>query len=89
VPTISRFYGIDIFIYRNDHPPPHFHASYGEFEAKIGIDNLELLAGHLPRRALSLVIEWAMMHRPELRENWERASRLAPPLPIAPLDGGA
>jgi hypothetical protein len=87
VPTISRFFGITIRIYRDDHPPAHFHASYAEFEAKIGIENLELLEGRLPRRALTLVIEWAMQHRPELRENWRRALRHEAALPIVPLDG--
>lgn len=89
MPTISRFFGITIRIYRDDHPPPHFHAVYGEEEAAISIESLELLAGRLPRRALALVVEWAMMHRPELRENWRRAERHEPALPIAPLDGEA
>ena len=42
----------------NDHPPPHFHARYGEFEATIEIATLEILEGELPRRALNLVREW-------------------------------
>lgn len=29
VPTISRFFGILIQMYLDDHPPPHFHAIYG------------------------------------------------------------
>ena len=37
-----------------DHPPPHFHAIYGEHEAKIGIETLERIEGKLPRRALGL-----------------------------------
>jgi hypothetical protein len=45
----------------NDHAPPHFHARYGEFEATIEISTLEILQGQLPRRALSLVEEWAMI----------------------------
>ena len=54
----------------NDHPPPHFHARYGEFEATVEIGTLEVLEGQLPRRALNLVREWAMMHREELLEDW-------------------
>jgi hypothetical protein len=60
VPTISIFYGIMIRMFFNDHPPPHFHARYGEFEATIAI---EMLEGDLPNRALSLVREWATIHR--------------------------
>jgi len=46
----------------NDHPPPHFYARYGEFEATIEIATLNILEGTLPGRALKLVQEWAMMH---------------------------
>ena len=31
MPEISRFYGIVIKMFHADHPPPHFHAEYGEF----------------------------------------------------------
>ena len=55
-------------------------------QAKISIETLDVVAGSLPRRALALVIEWAMMHRPELRENWARAERHEAAVPIAPLD---
>jgi hypothetical protein len=46
----------------NDHAPPHFHARYGEFEATIDIDTLEVMQGDLPSRALNLVKEWAMIN---------------------------
>ncbi len=50
-------------MFSNDHPPPRFHARYGEFEATIGIETLEVIEGQLPGRALNLVREWAMMPR--------------------------
>jgi hypothetical protein len=28
LPKISEFFGIDIYMYFEDHPPPHFHAQY-------------------------------------------------------------
>ena len=62
MPTISVFFGIVIRLYYDDHAPPHFHAIYGEFEAKISIDTLEVIAGKLPRRALELVLDWAELH---------------------------
>lgn len=73
-------------MYLDDHPPPHFHAIYGEFEATIAIDTLDLLRGRLPRRVQALVVEWAMIHRPELRENWARAERLTRLAQIPGLD---
>ena len=85
MPTVSTFYGILIRMFFNDHPPPHFHARYGEFEAKIDIDALKVVEGHLPRRALNLVREWAIMHREELRDNWRLCRENAPPAKIEPL----
>ena len=49
-----------------EHAPPHFHALYGEFEALIDIRTLEVIRGSFPRRAFSLVMEWAAQHRNEL-----------------------
>jgi hypothetical protein len=70
MPTISSFYGILIQMFWRDHAPPHFHALYAEHEAQIDICTLEVIEGDLPRRALALVLEWAMEHRSELMEDW-------------------
>jgi hypothetical protein len=85
VPEISRFFGIVVAMYYDDHPPPHFHARYGEYRAILEIDG-GLLTGVLPPRALGLVIEWAALHRGELEENWRRARVQQPLNPIAPLE---
>lgn len=69
-----------------EHPPPHFHVRYAEFEATIEIGTLKVLEGQLPRRALSLTLEWAMMHREELAENWRLCRENVRPLKIDPLD---
>ena len=71
MPEISRFYGIVIKMYYQDHNPPHFHAEYQEFKAKYDIKTLGILAGKLPKRANSLVLEWASKHRKELLEDWQ------------------
>ena len=86
MPELCRFYGIIIRIYFDDHAPPHFHATYGQEEAVVGIDSLTVLQGRLPRRALGLVVEWASLHQDELRQAWIRAKRLESPGKIAPLD---
>lgn len=85
MPEISRFYGIVIGMFYNDHNPPHFHAIYGRFEAKISIDPPGLLVGELPPRALALTIEWAAQHRYELLENWRRRTANQPLNKIEPL----
>ena len=86
MPEISRFFGIVIKMYFNDHTPPHFHAEYGEYTAELSIDTLEVLRGYLPQRVLGLVLEWAVIHRDELRTNWINARVKEPLSPIAPLE---
>jgi hypothetical protein len=86
VPEISRFFGLVIKMFYNDHLPPHFHAEYGEHEALIEIDTLAVYRGDLPRRALALVLEWAAVHRAELKWDWELARNGRSPERIAPLD---
>ena len=85
MPEISRFYGIVIKMYFADHAPPHFHAEYAEYEARIAIGSLAVLSGDLPPRAMGLVAEWTTLHQKELRELWERASKLQPLNRLDPL----
>ena len=70
MPEISRFLGIVIYMYFNEHSPPHFHAEYNEFKASIAINTLGLVEGKLPSKVMSLVVEWAQEHQDELLENW-------------------
>jgi hypothetical protein len=85
MPEISRFYGIVIRMYYDDHNPPHFHALYGDAEAWISINNLALIYGNLPSRALGMVVEWASLHQEELRHNWALLAEEQRPNKIAPL----
>ena len=86
MPEISRFFGIVIRMYFNDHVPPHFHAHYGEYQAEITIETLEILKGNLPSRVLGLALEWAVLHCDELRADWDRARAGEPLEPIQPLE---
>ena len=85
MPEICRFYGIVIKMFFADHPPPHFHAEYGEYEALITIADGKVFAGRLPPRALSMVKEWVELHREELIQDWESARRALPLDRIEPL----
>ena len=86
MPEISRFFGIIIRMYYNEHVPPHFHAQYGENQAEINIETFEVIKGKLPNRVLGLALEWAALHRNELRTDWERARSEQPLKPIQPLE---
>jgi hypothetical protein len=85
MPVISRFYGILIAMYFNDHNPPHFHAKYAGYEALFGLDGV-LLEGELPNRAEKLVRDWLSLHQSELESNWQKAVNGEPLDYIAPLE---
>ncbi len=86
MPEISRFLGIVIAMYYNDHGPAHFHASYGDSEIRVNIETGEILSGRFPRRAEKLVREWLSIHRTELQEDWKLAAGRKPLKKIEPLE---
>ena len=86
MPEISRFFGIVIQMYYNDHDPPHFHVRYSGQRALVGIEDFTVLGGNLSPRTLSLVREWAALHQSELMEDWKLARKEAELKPIAPLE---
>ncbi len=85
MPVISRFLGIVIAMFWDDHVPAHFHAKYGEFEIIVHI-HTGVVEGQFPKRALRHVIEWYELHKDELLDNWERCRRKEAPNPIEPLE---
>ncbi|NQT11200.1 MAG: DUF4160 domain-containing protein [Planctomycetes bacterium] len=86
MPEVSRFFGISIRMYFDDHNPPHFHAIYNDTEAEVGFNPIALLRGKLPRRALGMVMEWTAVHQQELLDNWELLRSDQTPRKIDPLD---
>jgi hypothetical protein len=85
MPELCRFYGIIIRMFWADHPPPALPCGYGEYEALIEISTSEIIEGSLPLGARSLVGQWISMHRSELLERWENASKSLPFDKIEPL----
>jgi hypothetical protein len=73
-------------MYFADHHPPHFHAEYQGFKAEYDIESLSVHAGGLPKRAHALVLEWASIHREELSNNRNKASKPESLKPIEPLE---
>jgi hypothetical protein len=81
MPEIARFYGIVIKVFFGDHAPPHFHAIYGEYNALVSIESLEIIEGDLPSRAQKLVLEWATLYQQDLLQMWNTQEfRKLPPL---------
>jgi hypothetical protein len=86
MPVISRFFGIIIRMFFNEHAPPHFHVEYAEHRAIVNIRTLEVIEGKLPRRAQELVIDWAELHQAELMSDWDLCQQHQLPNEIAPLE---
>ena len=84
MPELCRFHGLIITMYYGDHPPPHFHVSYGHHKAQVLFDGT-MLAGALPRRQRRLLRRWVLLHRPELEASWKRALLRQPLGTIEPL----
>lgn len=78
MPTICRVAGVLIRMYFDDHPPPHFHAMYGQHEAKYLLDGTRT-HGCIPPAKDRAVRTLALRHGPELEECWNRASRSEAP----------
>jgi hypothetical protein len=88
MPEISRFFGIIIRMFMESaesHHRPHFHAYYQNDVAIYGIDEIELVAGSLPKRQKRLVEAWAELHQKDLLNDWARLQRGQNPIPIDPL----
>lgn len=86
MPEISRFYGIIIKMYYDDHAPPHLHAEYGEYELVVGIRPVSILAGDSPARVRSMVLEWIALHQDALIQNWDRCRAGQVPTAVEPLE---
>jgi len=85
VPEVSRFLGIVVGMFYQEHGVPHFHARYGEHQISMEVES-GAIRGCCPPRALRHLSEWAEMHEEELLENWELARRGGPLKPIPPLE---
>jgi hypothetical protein len=85
MPEVSRFFGIVIQMYVDDHAPAHFHARQAGREVAIAIETLAIIQGRLSPKAHALVVEWAAMHADELIADWKLAQSGMPLRRIAPL----
>jgi hypothetical protein len=85
MPTISRFHGITIAMYFDDHGFPHFHARHADGTAKVRIDQIDVIGSTLATPQLRIVLAWAELHQGELLENWRRARLGETMSPIEPL----
>ena len=86
MPCICQFYGISIYLYYQDHVPPHIHAVLAEHNASFEILTGRRLAGEFPPRGERLVREWLDLRRAEVMASWEYSHGGTQPSRVAPLD---
>ncbi|MFN4197900.1 MAG: DUF4160 domain-containing protein [Flavobacterium sp.] len=60
MPTIKIIDNVKIDMYSRDHPPPHFHVKFAEYEELIEIETLETYAGKMPKVQRKKVTDWAV-----------------------------
>jgi len=70
MPTVAVIEGIRIRFYPDEHPPPHFHAVFAEYQAQIAIEPLRVIKGYLPSAKLALVLSWAELRKEVLLTTW-------------------
>jgi hypothetical protein len=71
MPEISRFYGIIIRMFSDEHNPPHFHAEYAEYKATFSIETGQMIQGDMPQNKAILITAWAIIHKEDLINNWD------------------
>ena len=86
MPEISRFFGIIIRMFYDEHNPPHIHAEYQGQKAVFDFGGSVARGGLGSRTATKLVREWIDLHVEELRADWALAQAGREVEKIAPLD---
>ena len=86
MPEISRFFGLIIRMFFNEHNPPHVHVEFQDSKAVFDLAGNVTRGGLKSRTAVRLVREWIDLHVEELREDWELARAGRELKEIVPLD---
>lgn len=55
----------------HNHSIPHVHASYGEYEVSIAIEDGRILSGNLPAKREKLASEWVKENKEKLLADWK------------------
>ncbi len=85
MPIITRFFGIIIYMFWNDHSPPHFHAKYQDEEIIMEIESGNI-TGKMSKTAILLIEQWRKLHVNELLNDWKLAEQRKEINKIEPLE---
>jgi hypothetical protein len=70
MPAIATIDSTKLYMYANDHPPPHFHAFFAEHRAVFDVETLKLIRGGLPAPKRRAIVQWAKPRRARLLHAW-------------------
>jgi hypothetical protein len=70
MPRIARLTTVSIYIYADDHAPPHFHARGPDIDIQVSIETLQVMRGRYAIAALAETTTWAANNQPLLRAKW-------------------
>ena len=70
MPVYEFLDGIKISVYSNDHVPPHIHASSGEHEVLIDIQQITVMVGSLPKTQLRKALEFVALNQTDLLKEF-------------------
>jgi hypothetical protein len=73
MPRISFFFGIAVWMYYDEHSPPHLHAEFQGNWAVLDFQGNVLRGGLGSRTALRLAREWIDLRAAQLGQDWELA----------------
>ena len=84
MPSISKFFGITIYMYKKDHNPPHFHALFNGDDCIVDINKAKA-KGKFPKDKKKIVEAWATIHQKDLFECWDLLCKENKVMEIEPL----
>lgn len=70
MPRIANVEGVSIYIYADDHPPPHVHARMAGEDMMVDIVSGHVLRGDIPPAKKQAVLTWVGKHASELLDAW-------------------
>ena len=86
MPIISKFFGIIIRMFYDEHNPPHLHAEYQGNKAVFDFQGNMIKGDLRSRTAIKLVREWVDINLSDLEEDWQLARERKEMKKINPLN---
>ena len=80
MPCLDNISGVKIYVYSNDHLPPHIHAIYAEYEALISIREIEIIRVILPKNKMKVALNYVRENSVGLLEVFYQLNPLINPL---------